>query len=54
MNLGFVLGEKRITKDHVKPLKWSDPKRSVHEEISKGNTGANILRASGRFRTNAV
>ena len=54
MNLWLVLGEKRITKDHVEPLKRCDPKRSVHEEIAKGDTGANIFRACSRFRANAV
>ena len=54
MDLWFVLSEKRVTKDHVKRLKWSDPKRSVHEEISKGNTGTDILRAGSRFGTNTV
>ena len=54
MDLRFVLREKRITNDHVKPLKWGNPKRSVHEEITKGNTGADVMRASGRFGTNTV
>ena len=35
MDLGFVLGEKRITNNHIQPLKRCNPKRSVHEEIAE-------------------
>ena len=54
MDLGFVLGEKRITNNHIQPLKQCNPKRSVHEEIAKCDTGADVLRASGRLGADAV
>ena len=54
VNLGFVLGEKRITNNHIQPLKRCNPKRSMHEEIAEGDTGADVLRASGRLRADAV